>query len=445
MSRGAFGRGFSFDFIFLPDAVAAAAGVAVAQGLRGVAGRAVEERVAGGVDIVPSAAQPHGGGPFAELQRLVVDRRDDDPLLRAEAAQAPIHVERGRGLWKRLRGGVGEELLHAVEPVAGLSERAGQPVVDGVAHAGEEIERLVVGRALVVEELGGVEQILARCGVAGVQRGVERQCPQLHGEQGGGVVVEPAVEVSGRASGVLVGGRAQLEGGAPLHTGEVQRVEVDQPQVAAGRHHDILGLQVAVGPVVGEQFGGQGVEPPGELVQKRGVAAFQRPVHHDVERVALDPVVEHHVDPLALFVVGVDVELLAQELLAVYGIQIHGRLGGVAAQPVHPPVQLDAEHGGPVADGVAGPSVGIAQQPQVLQPFAESLGLFERADQAGREGIHGEKRSRGPKKAPNDLRIGVPTNGSGRSRNPRGRDRRSRRRTRRNRTSSRLWQPDPRA
>ena len=164
-----------------------------------------------------------------------------------------------------------------------------------------------------------------------MQGGVERQSPQLHGDQGGGVVVEPAVEVFGRAAGVLVGGCAQFGGGAPLHGGEEPGVEVDQPQAAVGGYHDILGLQVAMGPLVGEKAGRQRVESPGEFVQQAGVAVLQRPVHHDVERVALHPVVQHHVDPLALPVVGVDEELIAQQLLAVDGLQIDRWTDPIAA------------------------------------------------------------------------------------------------------------------
>lgn len=178
---------------------------------------------------------------------------------------------------------------------------------------------------------------------------------------------------------MLVGRGAQLGAPPPGKGGEEHRVEVDELQFARGADHDVLGLQVAVGPVVGHQAGGQTVEAVGQRTEPLPVRSLQRKVNLLAERAPLDPVVDHHVAPDPLVGRGVEEELACQEPAAVDFRQMLGR-PHVAAQRLKAPFAADAEDHRAVAHGIERPSLLVAAEFEGLQRAAEPRGLLERRE-----------------------------------------------------------------
>jgi len=338
-----------------PELADAIADAAVAERLRSVAGRKMVLRAAEQVDVVPVLPEPDQRPAFAVVERFVVNGRHDDALLRAETAKPVLDEKFGR------LGGAGpgrcvaEELLDAVQPVARLSQGPGDAVVDAVAGTGEQVEDLPVDDTRPAQDFLGQEERAVGLGGVVRQCGVEGERPQLGGEQGGGVVVNPAVEVAQRAPGVLVGGRPQLRCTLSSHLGAETGVEVDEPKTPCLVQQNVLGLQVAVRPVVGEQPGRQLVEALRQPGEGGRVSDVLRPFHHVVQRVPLDPVVRHHADPFAVAAVRMEEELFGQEAASVQRGEVHGGPAGVTAQTQRAFAEADFENDGAVADVEDGP------------------------------------------------------------------------------------------
>ena len=89
----------------LPFAVAHDLRLSAAERLHRRTARAAQARAARRVDVVPRAAELNGGQPLGEVEPVVVERRDDDPLRRAVAPASVFDEEFGRfGLPLRAAG-----------------------------------------------------------------------------------------------------------------------------------------------------------------------------------------------------------------------------------------------------------------------------------------------------------------------------------------------------
>ncbi len=170
--------------------------------------------------------------------------------------------------------------------------------------------------------------------------------------------------------------------------GQKRGVEVDRMQRSVGCDDEVLGFQIAVRPIVRYQLQGQPVERFGESLQAFRVALSGSLCDGRMERVALDPVVQHHVDPFSAFGGGVQIEFLGQELFAV-DFSCMGCRTEVAAQGVYFAVVPDAEHRGAVARGVERASRLIAAQDRIAQGAGQTVGVVE-GQQILAEGKQGE-------------------------------------------------------
>lgn len=266
---------------------------------------------------------------------------------------------------------------------------------------------------------------------------------ERRGDQRRRVVVDPLVERLYRAGGVLVGRGAQFGAALPGEGGEEHCVEVDRVELALRPDNQVLGLQIPVGRIVGDQLGGQRVEAPGQLPEAGRVAIRDGPVDCLAERRPLDPVGQHDIRPEPLVRGGVEEELPLVQPLSVDLAQVAHR-PQEAAQDHPPAAAADAEDGGRVSDGVNGAPVRTAFGLQTVERPQQSVRIVEREEVLA-EGVH---RTRSvtedgtvPKKVPS-CRFGAgssrPVRFSGscsvRVRDPRSSRRRSRRRT--NRRSS---------
>ncbi len=106
-----------------------------------------------------------------------------------------------------------------------------------------------------------------------------------------------------------------------------------------------------------------------------------------VERVALDPLVQHHVRPLSVRGVAVDVEFVPEEPFAIDFGQVARRVGVAAQGAGASPVAYAEDHGA-VARREARLSVGIAAQVDPAQRARESCGVAYREEVLS-EGYHG--------------------------------------------------------
>lgn len=242
---------------------------------------------------------------------------------------------------------------------------------------------------------------------------------------------------------MLVGRGTQFGAALPGEGGEEHCVEVDRVELALRLDNQVLGLQIPVGRIVGDQLGGQRVEAPGQLPEAGRVAIRDGPVDCLAERRPLDPVGQHDIRPKALVRGRVEEELPLVQPFAVDLPQVAHRTEK-AAQCHPPPAAADTEDRGRVSDGVQGAPVRTAFGLQSVERPQQSVRVVEREEVLA-EGVH---RARSvtedgtvPKKVPS-CRFGAgssrPVRVSGscsvRVRDPRSSRRRSRRRT--NRRSS---------
>ena len=248
-----------------PAAVADDLRPAVAEGFHGLAAGTRKAGAARRVDVVPRLSETDGCQPFREVDPVVVERRNDDLTRKAEAPAA-LPLEEF-GLWS---GGVGsalgafchpdglpEQLSEAGKLRDGGLQQAGDAVLHCHAAEFEEGDDFAIGR--LAGDSGGVEQQPVRSGVPCAQPGVGGQCMERRGDQRRRVVVDPLVERLYRAGGVLVGRGAQFGAALPGEGGEEHCVEVDRVELALRPDNQVLGLQIPVGRIVGDQLGGQRV------------------------------------------------------------------------------------------------------------------------------------------------------------------------------------------
>ncbi len=87
---------------------------------------------------------------------------------------------------------------------------------------------------------------LGSCGRIGCREGEHSR------DECGGVVVDPLVVHVGRARGVLIVGRPRFDGTAARILGQIGRIPVYRRH-ATGRADDVLGFQIAVGALRGQQ------------------------------------------------------------------------------------------------------------------------------------------------------------------------------------------------
>ena len=269
--------------------------------------------------------------------------------------------------------GTGEQLGQSGQPVAGREQKAGDAVGEGHALSFEECEyfaQRLVGRQTVRVDQERVLRV-----VAFAQRGIAGECVEGRGDQRGGEVVEPGVEIRRRAGRMLERCRAQLGTLRAGERGQERGVEVDEAERAVGPDDDVLGFQVAVGAVVGRHGGGEPVERFGQTCELRAVGRCD-PL---VERLALDPAVDHHVGPFALPVVAVDEEFAAQQLGSVDGFEV-ARFARVTAQGVTCTAAADFEHHGAVSRAVAHPAVGVAAYVDPAQRARQAAGVADREE-----------------------------------------------------------------
>lgn len=238
----------------------------------------------------------------------------------------------------------------------------------------------------------GEEQSVART-VAGVERRILGQGVQRRGEQRGGIVVQRGVELLRRTGRMLVGLGSQLGARLSGKGGEEHGIAVDRVEPARRIDDQILGLQIAVGPVVGDQGCGQPVELLRQGLESGPVACGGGPVHRLAQRLALDPAVENDVDPFAPVGRRVEVERLLAEPVAVDLPQVAHR-AEEAAQGARLPVVPHAEDDGRVPDGVFGRSGCVAAQRDLPEAACEPLGIGEREEVLA-ECAHGFRRERG--------------------------------------------------
>ena len=374
----------------LPFAVAHDLRLFAAERLHRRTARAAQARAARRVDVVPRAAELNGCQPLGEVEPVVVERRDDDPLRRAVAPAPVFDEEFGRfGLRPAPGGGFlpdrfGEQLRKSEEPQGGCREQLRDAVLNGHAAFFEQRERLPVGR-VGGDPLGRVQQSVG-ASVTVPERRVLGQRVQRRRDQRRGVVVDPFVEVGRRAGRVLVGRRAQFGADLPGEGGQVRGVEVDRAERAVVADDDILGFQVAVGAVVRDQREGQPVEQPDEDLQTLAVPEGGGLRHGFVQGGAFDPVAEDRIDPDAGFGRGVQVKLLFEKPLAVDLLQVAHR-AQVTAQRADASAEADAEYGGGVAGAEAGAALFVAAHVDFTQRARQAAGV-EKSQQVLTEGKH---------------------------------------------------------
>ena len=168
---------------------------------------------------------------------------------------------------------------------------------------------------------------------------------------------------------MLVGRRAQLGTLLPGEGGEEGGVEVDRVQRSCGIDDEVLGFQVAVGRPVGDHRGGQRVECRGEPGQAHPVAGSGGPADRFAERLALDPFVQHDIDPFARSRRAdrvVEEELPFEQPFAVDLPQVAHRAQEAPQRPDAAGV-ADAEDGGGVPDRVFGASRSVAAHLRLAQ------------------------------------------------------------------------------
>lgn len=160
---------------------------------------------------------------------------------------------------------------------------------------------------------------------------------QARGDQGCGVVVEPFVEIRRRARRMLVGRCAQFGARLSGEGGQKCGVEVDRMQFPVPADDDVCGFQVAVGAVVGDHAGGQGVERLRKAPELCRVACESRFGGRFVQGHALDPVAQNRVDPDARFRRGVEEKFFFQQFVAVNLPQVaHFAPGSSCSERMHP-------------------------------------------------------------------------------------------------------------
>ena len=154
---------------------------------------------------------------------------------------------------------------------------------------------------------------------------------------------------------MLVGCRAQFGARLSGEGGQKCGVEVDRMQFPVPADDDVRGFQVAVGAVVGDHAGGQGVERLRKAPELCRVACESRFGGRFVQGHALDPVAQNRVDPDARFRRGVEEKFFFQQFVAINLPQV-AHFAQVAAQRTDAPVAADAEDDGRIADAVTGPA-----------------------------------------------------------------------------------------
>lgn len=243
-----------------------------------IAVRTVDRYGTGGVDEMPAASRADGGQAFGEVETGVVYGWDQFPFSDFETPQsvpdeefAPV----GRSFGPA--NGVSDERLQVRQAHQRGFEQPGDAIADGIARLFEQCEAFCVGRTAVPDDFPGREQQSLSPVVAGEQSGLERQRVQGRGDRGDGVVVDRRVEILRRASGVLVGCRAQFGTFLSGEDGKKHRIEIHRTERAALVQQNIFGFQVPVRPVAFEKFQRQAVELSGQVAEVRFVAGAGAP------------------------------------------------------------------------------------------------------------------------------------------------------------------------
>ena len=175
---------------------------------------------------------------------------------------------------------------------------------------------------------------------------------------------------------MLVGRRAQFGARLSGEGGQECGVEVDRMQLPVPVYDDVRGLQVAVGAVVGDHAGGQGVERFRKAPELRRIAREGGFGDRFVEGRTVDPVAQNRIDPDACFRRSVEVELLFEHSVAVDLPQV-AHPAQVAAQRPDASVAADAEDDGRIADAVKGASLPVPAQLHLAQRACQAVGIGE--------------------------------------------------------------------